>query len=337
VDVPAGANVTHCYTVYNNGEVTLALHNAIDSQLGMIAIAWPYLLKPGASVNFTITSVATETVTGVVTWTAQLSDTVYALAVADATIRVPAIRVHTTVGLDPHACATSDAITVTVGTEVTYCYLITNTGGVTLTHYNVYDRTPNRDYLGITQVLPAETSLLFTITAPVTQSIVNTVTWTAYTSENFSATGHDSAQVVALAKLDVLAFYDVDQKDGRNGLEPGVADVTVQLRTPKLERLTAKTNEDGFATFTDLPNGVYTVSVPLDVLADGYTVGSGHALTVTAPGVYTTAFALTQPLTKDSDGDGIPDWQEGAFDPDLDGVPTYLDTTQMLYLAFIDR
>jgi hypothetical protein len=274
----------------------------------------------------------------VVTWTAQLSDTLYALGVADATIRVPAIRVQTTVGLDPHACATSHIISATVGTEVTYCYLITNTGGVTLTRYDVYDMTANQDYLGITHVLTAETSLLFTVTVPVTQAVVNTVTWTAYTPENFAATGQDSARVVPLSKLDVLAFYDVNRKDGQNDLEPGVADVTVQLHTPSSKTLSATTNLSGHVTFVGLPSGVYTVSVPIeDLRSGGYMIGTGQVLTLTAAGVYTADVALTKPLETDSDGDGIPDWQEGAIDRDFDGIPDYLDTTQLLYLAWVDR
>jgi hypothetical protein len=283
--------------------------------------------------------VATQTTTSVVTWTARLSDTLYAIAVADAIVWVPALRARTTVGLDPHTCATTDVISVTVGTEITYCYLITNTGGVPLTRYDVSDTAFNQEYWGITHVLFAETSLLFTVTALVTQSVSNTVTWTAYTTENFTATDRASAHVEALALLDVLAFYDVDRNNRRNDLEPGVAGVNTQLRTPTQETVLTNTNSNGQAIFTALPSGVYTVSVTAADLVDGYRLGAdveAQAITLTAAGVYTIAFALTQPLETDTDGDGIPDWQEGSIDRDFDGFADYEDITQMLYLAFVD-
>jgi len=45
----------------------------------------------------------------------------------------PAITLAKTVGTDPSVCAATDSINVPAGTEVTYCFLVTNTGDVTLT------------------------------------------------------------------------------------------------------------------------------------------------------------------------------------------------------------
>ena len=51
----------------------------------------------------------------------------------------PSISLTKTVGTDPGACATSDAITVTAGTAVTYCYRMQNDAGVTLTTHSLFD------------------------------------------------------------------------------------------------------------------------------------------------------------------------------------------------------
>jgi hypothetical protein len=119
--------------------------------------------------------------------------------------------------------------------------------------------------------------------------------------ENFTATDRASAQVEALSLLNALAFYDVDRNNHRNDLEPGVAEVTIQLHTPKQETWLANTNSNGQGIFTALPSGVYTVSVTAADLVDGYSIGAAvktQAVTLTAAGVYTASFALTQSLAR---------------------------------------
>jgi hypothetical protein len=340
VAVPFGSVVTHCYTVHNNGAIPFRLHEVSDSQLGEVAIDWPYFLAPGASVAFTRSGIVTETTTGVVTWTARLSDTLSAVAVDEALTQVPAIEVATTVGLEPHFCAPTSAITVTYGTAVTYCYLITNTGGVTLTHYDVYDTALNGEYLSITHELPGNLSLFFTVTQTVTQSQLNTVDWIAATEEGYTTTGQAGATVNALSLLNVRTFYDVDRKLGQNDMEPAVDDVTIRLQTPHQQTLITTTNKAGIAVFSDLPTGVYTVTAILDHLRGGFLVDSvtnTQVITLLTADIYTVPLGLTKSLDTDSDKDGFPDWQEGSLDRDLDGVPDFLDPTQMLYLAYVDR
>ncbi len=56
----------------------------------------------------------------------------------------PAIDLEKTVGTVPGTCAVTDPITVDAGTEVTYCYRVTNTGDVQISNITVVD-----DKLGI--------------------------------------------------------------------------------------------------------------------------------------------------------------------------------------------
>lgn len=341
VNVPYGASVVHCYHVHNDGIVPLRLHDALDSQLGAVVKDWPYLLQPGTSVLVTATSIVTETTTDIVTWTASLSEAIYALDIDNATVRVPAIRAKTTVGLDSSQCATTDEISATIGTEVFYCYLITNTGGVPLIDYEVQDLLFDQTPITFTHNLTGNTSLFFTMTVPVTATQINTVTWLVNTTEGYTTTSRDSARVNALSQLEVEVFYDVDQRNGRNDGEPTVPTVTMQLDTPTSERLIARTNTAGIATFMGLANGVYTASISGADLPAGYMLPPAavnqQTLTLTAPAIYTAVLPIFTPPGADSDGDGLPDLTEGSRDSDGDGIPDYQDTTQMLYLSLIDR
>ncbi len=88
------------------------------------------------------------------------------------------IEMTKTVGTDPAVCATTDAITVTAGTEVVYCFTVANTGALTLTSHLLDDPT-----LGISAVIDYAlipgASVSITSTASLTQTTVNTATWTA--------------------------------------------------------------------------------------------------------------------------------------------------------------
>lgn len=51
LEVVAGTAVYYCYTVTNTGDVPLALHNLIDSELGLLFTGLAYELEPGASLD----------------------------------------------------------------------------------------------------------------------------------------------------------------------------------------------------------------------------------------------------------------------------------------------
>jgi len=96
---------------------------------------------------------------------------------------VPSITMTKTVGTDPGTCATTDAISVDAAAgpaEVVYCYTVTNTGNVTLGLHDLDDSELGQLLEGFAYDLAPEASVFLTQTATLTQTTVNTATWTAY-------------------------------------------------------------------------------------------------------------------------------------------------------------
>lgn len=90
------------------------------------------------------------------------------------------IALTKTVGLSPLTCAATSNITVPPGgVDVTYCYTVQNTGNVTLSTHSLVD-TP----LGVIlnnfayDLLPGASAFV-TTTANITETTINTATWTA--------------------------------------------------------------------------------------------------------------------------------------------------------------
>ncbi len=107
---------------------------------------------------------------------------------------IPAIQLDKTVGTDPGKCAPDDAIVVLAGTEVTYCYTVTNSGNVTFTSHDLED-----DQLGVLlddfayQLAPGASAFI-TQSATITQTTINTAEWSA-TDGDSTASDTDSATV----------------------------------------------------------------------------------------------------------------------------------------------
>jgi hypothetical protein len=193
IEVPAGTEVTYCYTVTNTGDVTFNLHTLVDSELGLLLVAEPVNLPPGASHSIFATATINATTVNTATWTASSAYTDVAQDTDTATVivtdepPVADIEVVHTVGTEPGVCAATDEITVVFGTEVTYCVTVTNTGNVTLTEHIVLHTD-----VGIIEVdekltlAPGESASVTessTVPATVPQGadtpIVHIATWTA--------------------------------------------------------------------------------------------------------------------------------------------------------------
>ncbi|MFZ0547434.1 MAG: hypothetical protein WAM60_18455, partial [Candidatus Promineifilaceae bacterium] len=120
----------------------------------------------------------------------------------------PSLAFTKTVGTDANACATTDSITIPAGqggTDVTYCYYMTNTGNVTASLHTVTD-----DQLGtvLGPGFPATVgpgnSAWFTVTTLITQTTVNSATWTTTDAQGGNAaSASDSATVTRGAPTDV--------------------------------------------------------------------------------------------------------------------------------------
>ncbi len=202
IDVAEGTAVTYCFEVTNTGEVTLALHDLDDTDLGNILDGFAFDLLPGASVFVTQTAVITQPTTNTATWTAY-NPGPYAVATAtdSATVNIlPAeISLAKTVGLDPSVCADTNELVVAPGTAVVYCYTVTNTGETTLSLHDLDDTELGNILDGFVFDLLPGASAFVTQTAVITQTTVNTATWTAYNPGPYSvATASDSATVTVV-------------------------------------------------------------------------------------------------------------------------------------------
>jgi hypothetical protein len=90
---------------------------------------------------------------------------------------------------------TTDSISVPVGTEVTYCFEVVNTGEETLVLHDLVDSELGALLEDFVYDLAPGASVFITETVAVTEDTVNTATWTAYMDENFFAEASDTATV----------------------------------------------------------------------------------------------------------------------------------------------
>jgi hypothetical protein len=116
----------------------------------------------------------------------------------------PAINLAKTVSTDG-SCGTTDTITVGYGTDVTYCYEVTNTGDVTFTLHTLVDDQLGTLLNDFPYQLNPGTSTFVTQTVALTQTTTNTATWTA-TDGVDTAADDDSATVTVV----VTPTIDVD-------------------------------------------------------------------------------------------------------------------------------
>jgi uncharacterized repeat protein (TIGR01451 family) len=112
---PSGGEVTYCFTVENTGEVTFALHDLEDSELGDILTGFSYSLTPGASVFLTQTATITATTVNTATWTAYNAGPVDVVTATDtATVTVPDSAFVRVAHLAPFAMDPGTAVTITL-------------------------------------------------------------------------------------------------------------------------------------------------------------------------------------------------------------------------------
>lgn len=106
----------------------------------------------------------------------------------------PAISLRNTVGTDPTVCATSTSLTVTLGTAVTYCYEVTNTGNVTFTTHTLTSTLQGVVLNSFPYALVPGASAFITQSATLTQTTFDHAVWTA-TNGPLTATAPASATV----------------------------------------------------------------------------------------------------------------------------------------------
>lgn len=90
-----------------------------------------------------------------------------------------AITMDKTVGLSSSTCATTNSVTIDTNTTVYYCYEVTNTGTITLTRHDLVDSELGAILTDFPFTLVPGASAFITQSATITQTTVNTATWTA--------------------------------------------------------------------------------------------------------------------------------------------------------------
>ena len=101
---------------------------------------------------------------------------------------VPEISLNKTVGTDSATCAGTDTVTVPVGSEVTYCFEVTNTGLVTTSLHTLVDDQLGTVLNNYAYALAPGASAFLTATTAVYAPITNTATWSAVGSYAYNDT-----------------------------------------------------------------------------------------------------------------------------------------------------
>jgi subtilisin-like proprotein convertase family protein len=97
------------------------------------------------------------------------------------------LSIDVTVGTDSGVCAPTDVITVTAGTDVTYCYQVTNLSPVTYTQHDLQDSEIGTILTDFPFTLVPGGSAFITATTAITATRVNTGTWVSQATNDYSA------------------------------------------------------------------------------------------------------------------------------------------------------
>jgi|GEM_PF-1634623 len=221
INVLSGATVYYQYIVQNTGLITFTTHTLVDSQLGTLLSSAPYTLTPGATFSVITSTVILTDTTNTATWTA--SDGTYTVNnQASATVNVvPAsIILEKTVGTDPQVCAATNTVTIGSGWNVTYCYKVTNTSPAPLTLHSLTDSELGVLLNNFTYTLTSGASVFVTETVNITQTTVNTATWTAQDGLGHTAIATDTAYVNVVPVLPGCGLPLEDFNAGTAGFPP---------------------------------------------------------------------------------------------------------------------
>jgi hypothetical protein len=292
VVVTVGTTVTYCFVVTNTGATHLANISVTDNVLGPICTI--PLLAPGASQTCTRTATISQDITNVATAAGTPSDSQGnplpgvppVNDTDDATVDAinPSLSIDKTVSTTGQ-CPGQNTVSVPVGTTVTYCYLVTNTGDTRLNNIVVTD-----DKLGAVCTIPFLTpgqSQNCTKTAIITQSVTNVGTATGTPVDNqgnpfpsippvSDVSDTDTAGVSTgepTGAIGDLVWRDLNVDGYPNAGEPGIAGVQVCLHQDvngngvldpaDIAAVVAcqVTNGSGAYLFVDVPPGNYFVNV----------------------------------------------------------------------------
>lgn len=209
--VQPGTMVTYCYEMVNNSPITLTSHTITDNQLGLLLIGDATMLPPAGSFSFSTTVAVTQTTVNTGIWTAVDPFTNNSVANDSATVTVlmPAVSLNKTVSVNPSTCQSHKSISVSSGTQVNYCFEITNTGPVTLSTHTLSDNQLGTLLSDQAMLLPPGQSFVVSQTAVINSGVVNTATLTSSEAFGNSAGAIDTASV-ALANVAIVLTKTVN-------------------------------------------------------------------------------------------------------------------------------
>jgi len=178
-----GDLITYCFIVTNTGDVTLSGVVITDPLLGL-SINVPNLAPGGTSVQFANSSITADLInTAAVVGVPSFPDgtpipdetNVTDDDPAEVDLVAPSISLSKTVYLDHDggaSCPGVELVTGTAGDDVTYCFVVTNTGDVTLSSVVITDPLLGAS-INVPNLAPGGTSVQFfdsTITADLTNT-----------------------------------------------------------------------------------------------------------------------------------------------------------------------
>ncbi len=277
-----GEEVRYCYSIENTGDWVVT-YSLTDDKLDFL---YDSSVPIGDVSDFFIVETINTTTTNIATWvataTVQNGDYIYnkVLVYSDtATVNTdpipnPSMSLAKTVGLDGNTCATTSTLNdVGVGEEVTYCYVMENTGNVPLTSHDLDDDIlgsliGNEDFL----VYPGE-SYEFKTRVNILETTTNVAEWTAQTSDIVPdmevVTATDTATVNVVEPVAGLDFsMTVGTTPGTCGTE---TDITVEAGTQVIYCYqaantgnTALTNHNLTDSFGQIVPALLTMTVDSD-------------------------------------------------------------------------
>ncbi len=298
ISVGAETDVTYCYLVTNNGDDALSDVTITDPSGGVIGTI--SALSPGETSTFTSAPVL---VVGDLAPSATAAGTdEYGFPVSDSdTSLVHALfaklQIQKTVSTNGQ-CPGGELATVLAGTDVTYCYLVTNAGGTGITGILVNDngRAVEAGSLAPGQSI-AVSSLVNVMIDESTDATANGIN---------VANGRPVASAPDGASVDVVAPSLAIQKTvSLNGSCPGSEDVAVLAGTP-VTYCYVVTNT-GDTTIGDIVVADHGNTISAGTLASGASITLSNAIIAPSDDISTTA---------DASGTDTATWSHVASGPD---------------------
>ncbi len=277
-----------CYTMTNTGDEALNLHDVRDSHIGQIAgPGHDQLVQPGDGVVLTATGAWQKSALHDVVWEAtgvESNTVVYDWDGVFVTVLGPEITLDMTVMVDDGhgTCGTESELAVPAGTQVTYCYTMTDSGDEDVNYHFLDD-----DQLGSLinhldrEIAPGE-SLVHTEVAVITETVTNTAQWAALSQ----GTGVDvwDSDVVVVEIVDAVEPTTTTTVAGPEPCGPATnpSATTQATEPPATDPLSTTTTPATTSTSTTTTNPATTTTTTQPPSFTTTTTGLGIVLPTTS-------------------------------------------------------